>query len=85
MKSKLTKKQAEKKIREFFKKIKEKTPEEIRKIKRLAMHFNIKLGERRKKFCKHCYSPKLKVKSIKKGVKIVKCGECGKISRWKIR
>lgn len=85
MKTKLTKKQAEEKIKDFFKNIKRKKPEEIKKIKRLAMHYNIKLGEKRKKFCKFCFSPKLKVKKIKKGIKIVECENCGKISRWKIK
>jgi len=85
MKTKLGKKEAEEKIKAFFQNIRDKTPEQIKKIKRLAMHYNIKLKEKKKKFCKFCYSPKLKVKKIKKGMKIVKCENCGKISRWKIR
>jgi len=81
---KLNKKQAEEKIEGFFKEIKGKSPEQIRKIKRLAMHNKIKLGKLRKKFCKYCYSPKLRVKSIKKGIKSVICVNCGKKTRWKI-
>jgi len=82
---KLTKKQAEKKIEEFFSCIKEKTPEQIRKIKRLAMHHSIKLREKRKLFCKKCYSAKLKVRGIKKGIKEVICGSCNFVFRWKVK
>ncbi len=85
MKTKLSKKQAEEKIREFFKKIKEKKPEEIKKIKRLAMHYNIKLGKLRKEFCKFCFSPRLKVVKIKNGIKVVECENCGKKSRWRVK
>ena len=84
MREKLGRKQAEEKIGEFFKNIKEKKQEEIKKIKRLAMHRNIKLKEKRKKFCKYCYSPRLKVLGIKNKVKRVECGNCGRISRWKV-
>ncbi len=83
-KKRLSKKEAEEKIEKFFSDIKNKTPEEVRKIKRLAMHYNIKLGKFRKKFCKYCFSPKLRVVSIKNGIKRVRCESCGRISRWKI-
>lgn len=85
MKTKLTKKQAEEKIEEFFFDLKNKKPEEIMKIKRLAMKHNIKLGKERKKFCQKCFSIKLEVKSVKKGMKTVKCKNCGKTIRWKIK
>ncbi|MEK6820305.1 MAG: hypothetical protein AABX71_01210 [Nanoarchaeota archaeon] len=84
MREKLGRKQAEEKIGEFFKNIKEKKQEEIKKIKRLAMHHNIKLKEKRKKFCKYCYSSKLRVLGIKNKVKRVECENCGRISRWKV-
>ncbi len=82
---KLNKKQAEKKTDEFFREIKNKTPEEIGKIKKLAMHYNIKLKDKRKKFCKYCYSPKLKVRGIKKRVKTLECENCRRLMRWKIK
>ncbi len=85
VKKKLEKKQAKKEIEKFFRNLKNKTANDIKKIKRLAMRHNIKLGKLRKRFCKYCFSPKLKVKSIQKGVKKVMCGECGKISRYKIK
>ena len=82
---KLSKNEAKEKIEGFFKDVEHKRPEEIRKIKRIAMHYNIKLGDKRKKFCKKCYSVNLKVKSIKDKVKTAECGNCGGLMRWKIK
>lgn len=76
---------AEKKISEFFKNIHDKKPEEIKKIKRLAMSYNIKLKEKRKLFCKHCFSPRLKTLRIKNKIKMVICENCKKESRYKIK
>ena len=81
---KLNKKQAQEKINEFFPSISGKTPEQIRKIKMLAMKFNLKLGNKRKKFCKYCYSPKLKVKRIKNKIKTLECENCHKLMRWRV-
>lgn len=78
MKDKLKKEE----ILELFEKAR--TPEQLKKVKKKAMHNKIKLGELRKKFCKKCYSRKLKVKSIKQGIKISEC-ENKHIMRWKIR
>ncbi len=78
---------AEKQIKEFFSNIKNKTPKEIKKIKRLSMKHNLPLKEKRKLFCKKCFAPysrKEKVR-IKKGVKIVVCGECEYVSRFNIK
>ena len=80
---KVNRKEAEEKIKKFFQS--KKKAEEVRKIKRLAMHHNIKLGELRKKFCKKCYSMNLRVKGIRKGIKSVECRECGNLMRWKIK
>ncbi len=85
MKEKLSKTEAKKEIEEFFSNIKNKTPKQIKKIKKLAMKHNLKLGDLRKKFCKKCYSPNLKVKSIKKGYKTIECVSCKNIMRWKIK
>ena len=83
--TKLNRKQAEEKIIEFFSKIKEKTPEEIRKIKKLAMAHNLKLGGKRKTFCQKCFSTKLKVISVKNKIKRVRCENCQNLMRWKIK
>jgi len=84
----LPKEEALKKIREFFKDIENKSPKEVRKIKRLAMKHNIKLGELRKKFCKKCYSvfnSKNCEIRIKNKIKRVKCLNCGYVARWKLK
>lgn len=83
---KISKTEAEKEIKEFFEKIKTKTPREIKKIKTLAMKDNIPLKNLRKKFCEKCFSPyseKEKIR-IKNKIKSVECLNCGKISRWKM-
>jgi len=85
-KKKRNKKEVEKEIRIFFSKIKNKTPKEVKKIKRLAMSYNIKLKDKRKKFCKYCLAPfkgNEKIR-INKKIKNITCNNCGKTSRWKI-
>ena len=83
--NKLSKIEAQEEIKEFFSNIKDKTPRQIKKIKRLAMRHNIKLGEFRKKFCKKCFSPRLKVVGIKNKIKKVRCESCDYVSRWKVK
>jgi len=86
MKSSLSKTQVKGEIEKFFLDTKNKTPREIKKIKRLAMKHNIPLGEKRKLFCKKCYVPfsgKERTR-IKKGKKIITCSCCDYISRWKL-
>jgi RNase P subunit RPR2 len=83
MKTALSKTEAKEKIFDFFKK-RQFSSEEAKKIKRLAMKFNIKLGDYRKSFCKKCYS-QLKGKTrITKMHKIIECMSCGAINRQKI-
>lgn len=82
---KLSKIEAERQIEDFFKNIKNKCPKEIKKIKKLAMSHKIKLGNKRKLFCKKCLSPKLKILGIKQGIKKVKCESCGNSSKYKIK
>jgi RNase P subunit RPR2 len=85
MKKKISKIEAIKEIEEFFSEIKDKTPKEIKKIKRLAMRYKIPLKEKRKQFCKKCLSPYINPKvRIKKGIKTVECKNCSYISRYKI-
>ena len=83
---KLSKSEAENQIHEFFSNIKDKTPKEINKTKKLAMNHNIALGNLRKKFCKKCFSPYKNSKiRIKDNIKSVTCENCGHVSRWEIR
>lgn len=85
-KKKITKKETENKIKEFFSNLNNQTPKEVKKIKKLAMAHNLKLKEKRKKFCKKCLTPytnKEKIR-INKGVKSIICKKCKNVSRWKI-
>ncbi|MBM3233650.1 hypothetical protein FJZ19_00985 [Candidatus Pacearchaeota archaeon] len=78
----INKTEAIEKIENFFKEKHEK--EKVRKIKKLAMSHQIKLREKRKKFCKKCFSMNLRVLSVKNKIKKVKCEDCGSLMRWKI-
>ncbi|MCX6748248.1 MAG: hypothetical protein NT076_01465 [Candidatus Pacearchaeota archaeon] len=82
---KLNKNQAQEKIEEFFSNLENKTPEQVRKIKKLAMTYNIKLKNKRKLFCQECYFTKLKTLGIKNKVKRVRCLNCSRIYRWKAK
>ncbi|MFH1643422.1 MAG: hypothetical protein ABH967_02205, partial [Patescibacteria group bacterium] len=86
MKSKISKTEVRNKIEKFFSNIKNKTPKEIKKIKRLAMKYKVPLKEKRKLFCKKClvaYSGKEKVR-IKNNHKIITCSGCKYVSKWKL-
>jgi len=88
MAKKLSKKEIEEKIREVLCSSKIPSPQEIKKIKKLAMSRNVKLGELRKKFCKKCYTfftPSNCEIRIKRGFKRVKCKSCGFVSRYRIK
>jgi RNase P subunit RPR2 len=82
---KISKKDTEIKIKEFFLNIENKSPVEIKKIKKLAMNKNIALKEKRKLFCKKCLTlyknPKIR---INKKMKSIWCEKCGNIKRWKL-
>jgi len=81
-----SKKEIEGNIKNLFSK--NPTPKEIKKTKRLAMSKNIKLGDLRKKFCKKCLSYFDKNNSeirIKNQLKIIKCKNCGYITKYKMK
>ena len=83
---KISKSESEKQINDFFKDIKNKSPNEIKKIKKLAMSFKLPLKEKRKLFCRFCfipYSGKEKIR-IKNKIKSIICDNCKKIARWKL-
>ncbi|MEK6917471.1 MAG: hypothetical protein AABW51_00835 [Nanoarchaeota archaeon] len=84
MKKKITKKEAEKQVEEFFHNIHEKSSKDVKKIKRLAMSYNIKLGEKRKLFCKECFTPyKEPSVRIKNDFITITCDKCEHKNRWK--
>ena len=81
----ISKTEAKKQIDEFFKNIKHKTKEDVKKIKKLAMSHNIKLGDKRKLFCKKCLSPLTNSSiSINHGFITAICGGCSYKNRWKL-
>jgi len=83
MKKRVSKTEAKEKIESFFSKSSFK-PEEVKKIKRLAMKYKIPLKEHRKKFCKKCLS-KLKGKTrVTKQYKTIECSNCGHLNRHKL-
>jgi RNase P subunit RPR2 len=83
---KFSKTETEKKIENFFESIENKSPKEIKKIKKLAMSQNISLKGLKKKFCKKCFSPLENSKiRIKNGIKSVECKNCKEINRWKMK
>ncbi len=82
MKKKLTRKEAEEKIRKFF--ADKHNAKEVRKIKRLAMAYNIKLRGLRKLFCQKCYSMDLKMRRIKNKIRTVECSNCRNLIRIRL-
>jgi ribonuclease P protein subunit RPR2 len=94
MSKKKERKSAEKQIRVLFAKAKKSSSsppaskEFVRKARREAMHFNIKLPkETRQKFCKKClayFNPNNCSVRIRKGFVTIKCLNCKCVSRYKI-
>jgi len=78
--------EAKQMIESFFKEISNKTPVEIKKIKRVAMKFKIPLKEHKKKYCKKCFTHfLLEYIRIKRNFLSQKCKQCGYLSKWKIK
>lgn len=85
MKKDFSKKDALREIEHFFRHIKEKTPREVKKIKRLAMKYNIKLGNKKRLFCKKCLHPYIAPSiRIKNGYVHIGCEFCNHVAKWKL-
>ena len=83
---KTKKTEAKKQIQDFFTEIKNKSPKQVKKIKRLAMRRKVSLKGLRKHFCKKCLMPYKNPKiRIKNKIKIIKCESCEYVSRWRIK
>ena len=81
---KLSKSETEAKIKDLSENL---SSDNIKKIKKLAMSKNIKLGKLKQKFCKKCYSLFNSQNSqirIKNKFKIIKCKKCNEISRYRL-
>ena len=73
-------------INDFFDHIEHKTSEQVKKIKKLAMSHNIKLGHKRKLFCKKCLNPfRNSSITIKNDFVTIECESCGHKNRWKFQ
>lgn len=83
MKSSLSKTEAKEKINSFFTKDSF-TQEEMKKIKRLAMKYQIKLGTYRKRFCKNCLSQLKGKLSLTKTHKTITCERCEFRNKFKL-
>jgi len=80
MKNKISKNDGKVLIESFFKNIQNKTPKEIKKIKKISMNSKIPLLSYKRLFCKKCLTPFLgneKIR-IKNNCKTVECKNCGK-------
>jgi len=80
MKGKISKKEAKIIIDSFFQR-NEFSSDEVKKIKRLAMKFNIKLGNYRRFFCKGCSSKLSGKLRVSKVYRTTKCEKCGYLNR----
>ena len=86
MTKKISKTQANEQIHTFFCDIRHKKSGDIKKIKKLAMSHNIKLGDKRKLFCKKCLMPYVNSDiKIKNGFLTITCKNCNHKNRWKIK
>ncbi|GEM_PF-590975 len=86
--AKKSKKESLEEIEAFFSNPSKKTSQEIKKILKTAMANNIKLKEKRKLFCRKCFTvfnAKNSEIRIKKGMKAVRCLTCNSIQRWKLK
>jgi len=83
MKTPLNKKQAIEKINSFFEKS-DFSPDELKKIKRLAMKYKIRLKEKRKSFCKKCLNALKGKTRINNKSKSVVCKYCNYKNKFKL-
>jgi len=73
-------------ILNFFESIRLKKPSEVKKIKKIAMHNNIKLGILKRKFCSKCFFPlENPRKRLNKGKINITCRNCGNIKRYEYK
>jgi len=85
-KKEFSKTEAKEKINNFFINLKQKSPLEVKKVKKIAMRKKISLKEYKKLFCKKCLTPyHLPKIRIKNKMKVVECENCGKRTRWRVK
>lgn len=86
MKTDVSKSEAQKQISSFFEK--DFSIEELKKIKRLAMKYKLKLGDYRKFYCPSCLSQlkgNISISKTPKGIyKTIVCANCKTKNKFKI-
>lgn len=83
MPRKKNKAETKEEISKFFESIESKKSSDIKKIKKLAMHNNIKLEILKRKFCSKCFSSLENArKRLNKGKISITCRNCGNIKRY---
>ncbi len=86
MRTKLSKTEAKEEVEKFFSHIEDKTSKEVKKIKTLAMKYNLKLGEKRRLFCEKCLNPFVNPSiHVKAGFIRITCDQCENKSKFKIK
>ena len=85
-----SKKSSKKKIEQDIKELFSKNPStsDIKRIKKIAMSKSIKLKNLRKKFCRKCltyFDKNNREVRIRKPMKIIKCKNCGYVTRYKMK
>jgi RNase P subunit RPR2 len=86
MKKKKSKSEVKNQIEFFFDNLKGKSSKEVKKIKKLAMAYQIPLKEKRKLFCKKCLHPyQMPSVRIKNDKMSITCDNCEYRSNWKIK
>jgi len=83
VKKTISKSETKKKIELFFQRDNFEA-EEVKKIKKLAMKLNIKLGKYRNLFCRKCLSMLRGSLRVNKTHKIIACSSCGEVNKHKI-
>lgn len=86
-KEKLTRQEIEHIKKDFFSDIKNKSPKEIKKIKKLAASKRVSLKEEKNLFCRKCLSPYLGDEKIRvnRQKKMITCEKCGAVKIKNIR
>jgi len=83
MKRRLSKTEAQQNIDSFFQRSSW-SPDELKKLKKLAMKYRIRLGAYRKRFCKKCFLPLKGSVHVTRNNKSVVCKSCGFTSKFRI-
>ncbi|MFH1802079.1 MAG: hypothetical protein ABH864_01350 [archaeon] len=83
MVDKTSRSEAREEIELFFRR-RDFCPEEVRKIKKVAMRFRIRLADHKRRFCKRCLSKLDGLTKVSKAYKSVECQKCGFKNKFRL-